>query len=867
MGLEQTPTSVELWRQPFVQRPKVFESLISHLLDSKRIGQIPIAALWGACGSGKTALAWEVCHDKRIREAFPQVPLWVTLGDNPGGITSRIQDLIETIESNGPSFSKSQEVDTTLRRLLEDRKSLIVIDDLWGDEHLRSFMKGVRNCAWLVTTRDYRTLSGNVPEDRIAEVEAMGLNEAVELLTVVREKKDKVGIPLVVDQLEKLAERLGKWPLFLKHATHDLADRTAAGLEAVTSLNKRLTKHGLTALDTKSAITVAFETSLKQVGEMESARCRELAVFPKEIDIPLATIEKFWAATGGLDGDGVEDVCIQLRQFSLIRKFERKSEQMLLVTRLCEGISQYLIWQQRDRLPELHNQLLDAHAFGPTWATMPDPEPYLWKQLAFHLIGAGRKNELVATVKDWRYLVTKIQKSMLPTIDNDNDQKSKMHSVMGDLFEAMNIEPADDLLRKLYRAFASINHLFDQHWMSNSDIKATLFARLQHLRDDLKPMLDDLGQNLESPYITFQSDFPSASDSALLDTSEDRWNESHQAFVISGNYNADCKWFVAASADHKLKIWDTQTGKVLRTLEGHLASVNGCAFNRDGSRIVSASSDRTLKVWDTDSGEMLHSFNDHLASVNGCAFSPDGSLIVSASSDNTLIIWDAHDGKRLHTLKRLAPWGELKDENGNPVLDDNGKPKEGEMDVIIDGHENAINDCAFSSDGKLVVSASDDGKLKIWDAESGALQGTLQDGGHSGFVKSCAFSDDNKLIVSTSADGTVIVWVWDPPQYRVLRKLERRERLDEISSQSQVVVNGHLGEVNDCALSSDGKLIVSASDDCTVKVWDVASGQCKATFYDDGRMNCCAIDGEIIVAGGNHGVYFLKLVRKIAQEP
>jgi WD40 repeat protein len=64
-----------------------------------------------------------------------------------------------------------------------------------------------------------------------------------------------------------------------------------------------------------------------------------------------------------------------------------------------------------------------------------------------------------------------------------------------------------------------------------------------------------------------------------------------------------------------------------------------------------------------------------------------------------------------------------------------------------------------------------------------------------------------------------------------------------------------------CAFSPDGKQIVSASDDSTLKVWDAESGKCLATFYADGPMLCCAIYGEMIVAGGARGLYFLRLVQ------
>jgi WD40 repeat protein len=109
-------------------------------------------------------------------------------------------------------------------------------------------------------------------------------------------------------------------------------------------------------------------------------------------------------------------------------------------------------------------------------------------------------------------------------------------------------------------------------------------------------------------------------------------------------------------------------------------------------------------------------------------------------------------------------------------------------------------------------------------------------------VSDCAFSPDGKLIVSASFDHTLKVW--DAQTGQMLRSLE-----------------GHSRWVVSCAFSPDGKLIVSASYDHTLKVWDAQTGQPLATFLTDWPMNCCAVYGDIIAAGGNRSVYFLKLVK------
>ena len=57
---------------------------------------------------------------------------------------------------------------------------------------------------------------------------------------------------------------------------------------------------------------------------------------------------------------------------------------------------------------------------------------------------------------------------------------------------------------------------------------------------------------------------------------------------------------VSASEDNTLKVWDLESGRALRTLEGHSACVSGVAVTPDGKRAVSASEDKTLKVWDLE---------------------------------------------------------------------------------------------------------------------------------------------------------------------------------------------------------------------------------------------------------------------------
>ncbi|HEX2491458.1 MAG TPA: WD40 repeat domain-containing protein, partial [Blastocatellia bacterium] len=202
--------------------------------------------------------------------------------------------------------------------------------------------------------------------------------------------------------------------------------------------------------------------------------------------------------------------------------------------------------ERKTDLPALNNQLLDAHRHAAGWAEAPNDDRYLWDHLAGHLIEAGRGEELVATVKDWRYLAKKIF-------------LRKAHAVENDLVQALKYAPDDDPLRALRRTFANTGHLFN-HCETRDDLHSTIFSRLQHL-DELQAIVRELARHLASPRIVPKFDLPDLPHPALI-----------------------------------------------RTLEGHLSSVRGCAFSPDGKLIVSASDDRTLKVWDSETWQTLATF-------------------------------------------------------------------------------------------------------------------------------------------------------------------------------------------------------------------------------------------------------------------
>jgi WD40 repeat protein len=146
----------------------------------------------------------------------------------------------------------------------------------------------------------------------------------------------------------------------------------------------------------------------------------------------------------------------------------------------------------------------------------------------------------------------------------------------------------------------------------------------------------------------------------------------------------------------------------------------------------------------------------------------------------------------------------------------------------LEGHTWYVHACAFSPDGSRIVSASEDCTLKLWDAQTGAELATLA--GHTSAVYACAYSPDGRLIVSASGDRTLKLW-------------------DAQTGADLATLAGHTLSVKGCAFSSDGRRIVSASGDDTLRLWDARTGAELATLKGDKVMGCAfSPDGRHIVS-------------------
>ncbi len=322
--------------------------------------------------------------------------------------------------------------------------------------------------------------------------------------------------------------------------------------------------------------------------------------------------------------------------------------------------------------------------------------------------------------------------------------------------------------------------------------------------------------------------------------------------VSSCAFAPDGLSIVTASADKNLYLWNIVTGKCQATLVGHEKGVTSCSFAPDGRTVASASHDGTVRVWDVATGECQSVFKGHKGAVIACAFSPVGRTIASGSWDGTVRVWDVATGECMRVLEH----GGLA---SGAVANGLFKGMAHIDPMLILASKEGVVCCAFSPDGRSIVSSTDCSVIRIWDVAKGVCQVERP---HC-YGSSCAFSPDGLSIVSGAFSSEATLRLWDAgtghskrvfeAQYDPINSAAFSPDGRSIVSAGQVldpdttaaanalhiwdvetgksrVLDGHEGDVSWAVFSPDGTKIASAGADGDARIWNVASGECECIF-------------------------------------
>jgi uncharacterized protein with WD repeat len=299
----------------------------------------------------------------------------------------------------------------------------------------------------------------------------------------------------------------------------------------------------------------------------------------------------------------------------------------------------------------------------------------------------------------------------------------------------------------------------------------------------------------------------------------------------------------------------------LAALGAHAGGVDTVSFSPDSKLLASGGVDQGIKLWDVVTREEKHMLIGHKGTISSLGFSPDGKLLASGSSDRTIKLWDVATGKEQATLKEVtnvrypslpysiafSPDGKTLASSGhsgvklwNMALRQDQSTPTGQLPYAYQ--------VAFSPNGKNIAILTEDGTmacLNLGTAEESVLYSPLQSR-----ARCLAFNKDNKT-VAVGGD-----------EYRIaLLDITTGREISILKGEAEIMPPPKYGHgpptlVYSVAFSPDGKLLASASYDCAIKLWDVATRN-KLTSLKGHTDLVWSVafspDGKLLASGGYDG--------------
>lgn len=254
----------------------------------------------------------------------------------------------------------------------------------------------------------------------------------------------------------------------------------------------------------------------------------------------------------------------------------------------------------------------------------------------------------------------------------------------------------------------------------------------------------------------------------------------HSDATYSLALSHDGKWLVTGGTDGQVKVWETATGREMRSFKGHLDEINDLCFSDDGQWLATCSGgalieideakqmvrlvDATVRLWNVATGCKVRTFGGSSTKTTRVAFSHDGKRLATLGDDELARLWNTATGKVMHSLRH----GSREQEHFFPK-------------ALI-----------FSNDDKRLFTADD--RVRVWDVASGRLVREFKP--HNPKVKTNRTAVIVKEVVGSESVSRDKVDEW-----------EERTCIDQM------------------VLIPDGKQLITVGSDHRVVVWNAETAE------------------------------------------
>ncbi|KAG2051836.1 WD40 repeat-like protein [Suillus hirtellus] len=286
--------------------------------------------------------------------------------------------------------------------------------------------------------------------------------------------------------------------------------------------------------------------------------------------------------------------------------------------------------------------------------------------------------------------------------------------------------------------------------------------------------------------------------------------EDHEDDINAVAVFPDEQQMITGSGDKTLRLWDLETGVVLKKMEGHRSKVSALAVSRNGQIIASGDVGGEVIAWHGETGESItQPIKAHSSYINSVDFSPNGMVLATGSWDKTVKFWstktwqmqgDPIECGSLVYRVRYSPSGELlaiATYSNIQIYN----PGTRERVASLTGRNLSLT---WTPDGTHLLSGGngDDPTIREWDTSTWQQVGRPYEG-HTGYINAIAVHPTGTLVALASYDKHVRVW--------------------RLSDQRTIAVFQHPANVTCVTFSVDGKHVLSGGDDNKISEWVVPS--------------------------------------------
>ena len=332
-------------------------------------------------------------------------------------------------------------------------------------------------------------------------------------------------------------------------------------------------------------------------------------------------------------------------------------------------------------------------------------------------------------------------------------------------------------------------------------------------------------------------------------TGKDDWNYDvndigyYTAFQ-SCDLSPEGKRIVTGGKDNQIRMLNAADGKLIYLIDahrGHSKWVNTVRFSGDGKLFASASDDQLVKVWETETGKLLYTFRGHTHNIHGLVFSTDNKTIFTSSADGTIKKWSMEKpGQFNFQVCKSGPWY-------SPISPDGKRMAAACLDTVLNVwniQQRAVEQsypgltaitAVISPDAKYLAAANN--KLNIIDLENKKMVASAA--GHKSRITGVDWMKQTNYIATVSGDGTIRIW--------------------NASGDSINMITHKNGSPNAVAFSLPGTQMIVGMTNGIVKVYNTSTWSETDSMKMGSTVFNLRIDpsGRYVVTGGDKGEVWL----------